>query len=92
MKMLFWSRRKTDKSKPKDTAKAGQKTSSEAVRQQALRTMRAASAEIGEDTLQKIAAAIHKKERSAMERARNQIQSLDKDRIVDNLRYLLDER
>lgn len=54
--------------------------------------MRAARAEIGEDTLQKIAAAIARKEGSAAEQAKAKIQKADPDRVAGELLSMLGKR
>lgn len=78
----------------KKKKKAGKSTgkSREKVMENAMRNVRAARAEIGDETLDKISDAIRKKEESDFERARAKIKAMDEDRIADNLRSLLDEK
>lgn len=59
---------------------------------EAMKNARAARAEIGEETLDKIADAIRKKEQSDLERAKARIKAMDEDRIADNLKAMLDEK
>lgn len=59
---------------------------------EAMKNARAARAEIGEETLDKIADAIRKKEQSDLERAKAKIKAMDDDRIADNLKAMLDEK
>lgn len=59
---------------------------------EAMQNARAARAEIGEETLDKIADAIRKKEQSDLERAKAKIKAMDEDRIADNLKAMLDEK
>lgn len=98
---MFWlkKKQKTASLVGSKTAGAapGEKTAqpsakSEALRSQALATMRAARAEIGEDTLQKIAAAIARKEGSAAEQAKAKIQKADPDRVAGELLSMLGKR
>lgn len=75
------------KNKKKDTAQK-----SAAIRAQALDNMRAARERIGEDTIQEIAAILRAKDSSPMRQAEAQIKALDKGRIADNLKAMLDEK
>lgn len=58
---------------------------------EAMANARAAREEIGDETLDKIAAAMRKKEQSKVEQAKARIKSMDNDKIADNLRAFLDE-
>lgn len=61
-----------------------------AIRAQALENARKARAVIGEETLQKIAAALQKKQESDMEKARNRIKSMDSGRVADNIKAMME--
>ncbi len=62
------------------------------LREQAMENARKARAEIGEETLQKIAAALEEKNRSAGKKARDEIRQMDKDRVAQHLKDLLADR
>lgn len=90
---MFWLRKKTkkaDKAQP-DRGENRQRQSSEKIRKQALTNAREAREHIGEETLQKIAAAMVKKENSPLAQARKTIQSSDSGRVMQELRYMKDE-
>jgi len=53
--------------------------------------MRAARTQIGEETLDKIAAAMTKKQQSATEQAKRTIESADSDRVADEILYMLND-
>lgn len=100
MNPMFWSKKKqktaslvgsTVKGAPGGKP-AQPSAKSEALRAQALATMRTARAEIGEETLQKIAAAIARKENSVSEKAKAQIQKADPDKVASELLWMLGRR
>lgn len=70
----------------------GQQPGGDALRAQALANARAAREAIGEETLQRIAAAIKKKEGSAIEQAKAKIASSDVDRVVDEIFLMFKDR
>ena len=70
----------------------GKKPSREEIRAQALENARRARAAIGEETLQKIAAALRKKQQSDMEQARAKVESLDSGRVADNIKAMIGEK
>ncbi len=76
---------------PKD--KKTKKPSIEEIRAQAMANARAARANIGEETLQRIASAIQTKQQqsAAMEKARDQIMTHDVQRLTQELRNLIEE-
>ena len=74
-----------------DTAK-GQGLAGDALRAQALANAKAAREMIGEDTLNKIAAAMHKKQQSQMEQARRRIQNSEADRVAAEILYMLETK
>ncbi len=47
---------------------------------------------IGEETLDRIAAAMRKKQESAIEQAKAQIKSMDKDKVADHIKLMLDDK
>lgn len=83
---MFWGK----KDKDKKSKKAAQ--TREEVHAQALENMRAARAHIGEETLEKIAAAMTAKQKSATEQAKRQIQESDPDKVLDELLLMMKER
>lgn len=100
---MFWSKKKkTDKqskgakSDPKASCGSlvgtqSQRLSSEEIRAQALANARAARERVGEETIQKIAAALVQKQMSLTEQAKAQIARQNSDRVADEIRYLLDD-
>ena len=92
---MFWSKKKKKSAKTKPKAQKPGETPDQArsrqIREQALANARAARAHIGEDTLDRIAAAMTKKQNSAMERAKSQINEADPDKVLDELLFMLDE-
>jgi len=102
---MFWSKKdKTQKNK-KDKRRASQKSVAgcvgkekghgskrEAIHAQAMANFSAAREQIGEDTLDRIAAAMSKKQNSAMERAKRDIQGADVDKVLDELKWMLDNK
>ncbi len=68
-----------------------QSARSEKIRAQALANAAAAREQIGADVLDKIAAAMTKKQQSSMQQAKNSLKGADVDRMLDELKFLLDE-
>lgn len=92
---------KTDKRKKKsqelqaDTecgTKHNQSLTGDALRAQALANARKAREHIGEETVQKIAAAMAKKQNNPVERAKSKIAALPSDQVTDQLLALLDDK
>lgn len=79
---MFWKKKKKE---PK-------KNSREELIAQAKANAAKARAEIGDETIQKIAAAMRKKENSATEQAKAKIKSLDKDKVVDHLKIMIEDK
>ena len=78
--------------KSADKAKgAGKKPSIDELRAQAMANARAARENIGEETLNRIAAAMAAKQSSVTERAKAQIKSHSIDDLARELRYLINE-
>lgn len=73
-------------------SESGKKPGREEIRAQALENARRAREAIGEDTLQKIAAAMQKKQESDVEKARAKIKSMDSGRVADNIKAMIDEK
>jgi hypothetical protein len=69
----------------------GNKLSSEEIRAQALANARAARERIGEETIQKIAEALVRKQMSLTEQAKKQIAQTNSDRVADEIRLLMGE-
>ena len=70
----------------------GRGQSREAIQAQAMANFSAAREQIGEETLNRIAAAMSKKQQSAMERAKRDIAGADVDKVLDELKWMLDNR
>jgi len=70
----------------------GRGQSREAIQAQAMANFSAAREQIGEETLNRIAAAMSKKQQSAMERAKRDIAGADVDKVLDELKFMLDNR
>jgi len=62
------------------------------IQAQAMANFSAAREQIGEDTLNRIAAAMTKKQQSAMERAKRDIAGADVDKVLDELKWMLDNK
>ena len=88
--------KQTDKRKKPKKLQAGcaegNKSKSQRIREEALANARAAREHIGEDTIQKIAAAMAKKENNPMAKAQAQLQNADSDRVADEILYMLDDQ
>lgn len=68
------------------------KPSREQLIAQAQANMKKARAELGDETIQKIAAAMQKKDNSPTERAKEKIKAADKGKVIDHLRHMIDEK
>jgi hypothetical protein len=68
------------------------KPSREELLKQAAANAKAAREAIGEDTLNRIAEAMQKKQQSSLEQAKERVRQIDKDRVTDHIRSLLDEK
>lgn len=67
------------------------KLSSEDIRAQALANARAARERVGEETIQRIAEALVRKQMSLTEQAKKQIAQANSDRVADEIRLLMGE-
>jgi hypothetical protein len=84
---MFWSKKGKEK---KEMAKR------EDAKAQALANARKARAEIGDENLQKLASMItgemESRTKTEADKARARIKAMDKDKVVDNIRIMLDEK
>ena len=89
--MFFWPKKKKPPKKP--AQKAASKTiSREDAKAQALANARKARAEIGEENLQRLAQLLQqKKEPSPGMKAREIIRAMDKGKVADNLRAMMQD-
>ncbi len=85
---MFW--KKKDK-KTTPSSEISGKPSREEILVQAKASAAAARAEIGDETLEKIKAALLKKQSSAIEKAKAQIKATDTDKVRDHLKYMIRE-
>ncbi|MEZ5815402.1 MAG: hypothetical protein R3E13_11895 [Alphaproteobacteria bacterium] len=70
----------------------GQSLAGDALRAQALANARKAREALGEETVQKIADAIAKKENNPFEQAKRQLENVDSDRVADEILAMLDDK
>lgn len=80
---MFWKKKK--KEDPKKAAR-------DELIAQARANAAKARAEIGDETLQKIAENIRRKEQSATEQAKAKIRAMDKDKVVDHIKFMLEDK
>lgn len=87
---MFWKKKNKGKDpvKPADPAAKPDRAQ---ILAQARANAAAARAEIGEETLDKIKAALMKKQQSAIEQAKRQIQAADQDKVRDNIKFMMTE-
>ena len=64
----------------------------EALKAEAMANARAARAQIGDETLQKIARALSEQNKSPGKKAQDQIHAMDHGRVADHLKSLLDDK
>lgn len=87
---MFWN--KKDKVKSSKTAETGGgKMTREQIMAQAKANMATARAEIGDETLEKIKAAMLKKQNSPIEQAKATIKSTNTDKVRDNIQFMMRE-
>lgn len=67
------------------------KPSREALIAQARANAAKARAELGDETIQKIAAAMQKKDQSPAEQAKEKIRQMDKGRVADHIKSMIDD-
>lgn len=76
---------------PRKMGNEGQRTS-EDIRAEALANARKARETIGEDTIQKIAEAMRKKQNNPVEIAKAKIAAANPDRVLDELKWMLESK
>ena len=87
---MFWKKKKgKDGGESANNPPEGTKPSREELIAQAKASMAAARAEIGDETLEKIKAAMMKKQGSAIEKAKAQIKAADTDKVRDNIQFMI---
>lgn len=86
---MFW--KKKSKGKDGSTTGKGGKPTREQIIAQAKANAAKASAEIGDETLEKIKDALLKKQQSAIEQAKREIMAADRDKVRDNIKFMMDE-
>ncbi len=97
---MFWKKKGAGGKDGKD--KKGGKPSREELIAQATANARAARERLGDETIQKMAAALQKqqqaqqaakkqKEISPLEQAKARIRAMDKDKVADHIRLMIDE-
>jgi gamma-glutamyl phosphate reductase len=97
---MFWSKNKnSDKQKkppqkglPCDSGVHSNSDKSQRLRKEALANVRTARHEIGEEALDRIAAAMTKKQHSVVERAKADIAKTDSDRVKDEIMMMFGDR
>ncbi len=77
---LFWKK------------KESKKPSREELIAQAMENARGARERLGDETIQKIAAAMQKKENSVTEQAKAMIRAMDDGHVADNLKIIIKEK
>ena len=89
---MFWKKKNgkdggDSAKKPSETVKPTR----EEIIASAKANMAAARAEIGDETLEKIKAAMMKKQASAIEKAKAQIKAADEGKVRDNIQFMMRE-
>lgn len=87
--MIFFGKKKKKKAKK---TKAAQPQSREELIAQAKENARIARENIGEETLDRIAAAMQKKEQSATEQAKAKIKGIEKEKVADHIKLMMDDK
>jgi hypothetical protein len=90
---MFWKKKNKGNTpqKGKDSAASAGKPTREQILAQAKANAASARAEIGDETLDKIKEALLKKQASAIEQAKRQIQAADQDKVRDNIKFMMNE-
>ncbi len=97
---MFWNRSKDSDKQKKPAAKGPQgdtgvhlkSDKSQRLREEALTNVRTARHQIGEEALDRIAAAMTKKQQSAIERAKADIGNADVNKVKDEIMLMLGDR
>lgn len=79
-------------SKSVGTSKGQRAQTSEDIRKQALANAQQARENLGDETVQRIAEIMSKKDHTPMARAKADIAAADSDRVLDELKFLLDQK
>lgn len=82
---MFWS-------KKKNSPKSNTQSKSDALRKQALDNARAAREALGDETIQRITAAMSGKKNSPVEQAKTHIQNTEDDKVVDEILWMLQNK
>jgi len=82
---MFFKKQKKKKKEPK-------KLTREELIAQATANAAKARAEIGDETLQKIAEAMQRKENSATEQAKRKIRAMDDGKVADHLKIIIEDK
>lgn len=85
---MFWKSKKSKKTSTPETPEEYQKR----IRDEALANANAARDNLGQDTIDKIAAQMTRMQKSNMAKARAQLDEVDPDKMLDELKYMLDDR
>ena len=89
--MLFFGKDKNKKKKPSPSVD-DPVARREALKAEAMANARAARAQIGDETLQKIAKALSEQNKSAGKRAQDQIRAMDHSHVADHIKSMLDDK
>lgn len=92
---MFWNKSKSDKRAKKNTScvgREGQSPNREEIRAEALANARSAKENLGNETIRKIVAAMEKQQNSIMAKAKRDIETADIDRVLDELKFMLDTK
>ncbi|MCB9982812.1 MAG: hypothetical protein H6861_03925 [Rhodospirillales bacterium] len=96
--MFGFGKNRTDKRKKLKALQAGceqkacEQSKSQRLREEALANARAAREALGDETVQKIAEIIARKENNPFEQALRKLEKADSDRISDEILYMLDKK
>lgn len=88
---MFWKKKNKSKKKltdPQQAAEARRKK----IREQAMANATAAREHLGQDTIDRIAAKMTEMQKSNMAQARAKLENVDTDRMLDELKDMLDNR
>ena len=91
---MFWGKSKSDKRAQKSCVgrEAGQRLSREEIQAQALANARSAKENLGDETVQKIVAAMEKQQNSIMAKAKRDIEGAEVNKVLDELKFMLDSK
>lgn len=91
---MFWTKKSKEKREAKKAEKlaAAKAEKSRKIREQAMENARAAKAALGDEAIQRITEAMTKKQQSAVEQAKRDIHEADPDKVLDELKFMLDQK